>query len=208
MITNDSVSINTKWLTVLEHVEDIDWKLLTLVLFNNGRAKKDALRKYFKTEIAFASTLERLIYYEIVIDVDGFVCIPANVKPNFHDQKPKALHKQEKVVVEGAVAGSWQSFVPQMPMPADIRKLTWDIFTFGELDKTQPYLYIINIKDWVASCRQLKVIIGDDTKILQEACKRLKEGNFTIAGPRSLLKTCAAIRRGDFKPKKEVIEVY
>lgn len=89
-----------------------------------------------------------------------------------------------------------ESFAANISMPAKHRELSYMIFERLGWDTSRPFDRIINISNWGKECRQLLVLSNNDLRIVREAIDILKEKNYSITSPRSLLKTVASIKNG------------
>lgn len=91
---------------------------------------------------------------------------------------------------------SYESFAANISMPAKHRELSYMIFDRLGWDTSRPFDRIINVSNWGRECRQLLMLSGNDLRIVREAIDILKEKNYSITSPRSLLKTVASIKNG------------
>lgn len=92
---------------------------------------------------------------------------------------------------------SYESFAPTLQMPAKCRELSYMIFDRMGWDTSKPFDRIINIQNWMKECRQLLVLSNNDIRLVRDAIDLLKEKNYSITSPRSLLKTVASIKNGN-----------
>lgn len=90
----------------------------------------------------------------------------------------------------------YESFATSISMPAKHRELSYMLFERLGWDTSRPFDRIINISNWGKECRQLLMLSNNDLRIVREAIDILKEKNYSITSPRSLLKTVASIKNG------------
>jgi hypothetical protein len=91
---------------------------------------------------------------------------------------------------------SCQSFASSIPMPAKCREVSYLIFERLGWDTSRPFDRMINIGSWIKECRQLLAIADNDTRLIRDAIDILKEKEYLITSPRSLLKTTASLKNG------------
>lgn len=92
---------------------------------------------------------------------------------------------------------NYESFAPTLAMPAKCRELSYMLFDRMGWDPSKPFDRIVNIHSWVKECRQLLVLSNNDLRLVRDAIDLLKEKNYSITSPRSLLKTVASIKNGN-----------
>lgn len=106
---------------------------------------------------------------------------------------------------------NYQDFVASVQMPAKCREISYMIFDRLGWDTSRPFDHILNIGNWIKECRQLTVLSGGEMSLIRDAIDLLKEKNYSITSPRSLLKTVASIKNGNnlnFKKQNTSDEDY
>lgn len=95
-----------------------------------------------------------------------------------------------------AVSG-YESFAPTLQMTAKCREVSYMIFDRMGWDASKPFDRIVNISNWLKECRQLLVLSNNDLRLIRDAIDLLKEKNYSVTSPRSLIKTVASIKNGN-----------
>jgi hypothetical protein len=91
---------------------------------------------------------------------------------------------------------NYESFAPSLAMPAKCREVSYMIFERLGWDTARPFDKITNTKEWMRDCRQLLALCSNDLRLVRDAIDLLKEKNYTVVSPRSLIKTVAMIKGG------------
>lgn len=88
----------------------------------------------------------------------------------------------------------WEDFMLTSKMSDVQRKMIYLFFKATGFDVNHPDQYIDNVTDWRTSAWELYRIVGNDTWLIAESVKKLKEGKMTVTTLRSIFKTVRSLK--------------
>ena len=196
--------------------------IILLVLFYRDAVKyKDieSLSGLNETEIKkYIASLMKYAVINLSDQGDYFIGNRIDIEGLKHRATPKATQSKiqlgEFAATDGTkiVVTGWETFMPNVKMVDVQRKIIYLFFKAVGFDVNEPDKYIQNINDWKVSAFKLSQIIGNDTWLISEAVKKLREAKMTVVTPRSIYNTVNSIKVSGAgsvnevkKPKEEIV---